>query len=161
MISQLCFNHDGTELAASTDNHVVQLWDLRSIRRQLRAMKLDWDLPAYPPVVDEKQHTPPVSVHVELNAALYAVLGARHSEGKEYDDAIASFRRSLDIEPNRAETCNTLAWIYATGPPKLRDPKQALGLIEKAVLREPTNCMCQGLLLGLGRLLTEGLQFLG
>jgi WD40 repeat protein len=48
-LSRLCFNHDGTELAASTDNHVVQLWDLRAIRRRLRAMDLDWDLPPYPP----------------------------------------------------------------------------------------------------------------
>ena len=44
-LSRLCFNHDGTELAASTDNHVVQLWDLRTIRRQLASMGLDWDLP--------------------------------------------------------------------------------------------------------------------
>ena len=44
-LSRLCFNHDGTELAASTDNHVVQLWDLRTIRRQLASIGLDWDGP--------------------------------------------------------------------------------------------------------------------
>jgi eukaryotic-like serine/threonine-protein kinase len=44
-LSRLCFNDDGTELAASTDNHVVQLWDLRTIRRQLASIGLDWDGP--------------------------------------------------------------------------------------------------------------------
>lgn len=44
-LSRLCFNHDGTELAASTDNHVVQLWDLRAIRRQLASIDLDWNIP--------------------------------------------------------------------------------------------------------------------
>jgi eukaryotic-like serine/threonine-protein kinase len=44
-LSRLCFNHDGTALAASTDNHVVQLWDLRTIRRQLASIGLDWDSP--------------------------------------------------------------------------------------------------------------------
>ena len=43
-LSRLCFNHDGSELAASTGNHVVQLWDLRSIGRQLASMGLDWNL---------------------------------------------------------------------------------------------------------------------
>jgi WD40 repeat protein len=40
ILSQLCFNHDGTQLAASTFNHVIRLWDLRAIRRQLREMNL-------------------------------------------------------------------------------------------------------------------------
>ena len=44
-ISRLCFNHDGTELAASTDDHVVQLWDLHTIRRRLASICLDWDGP--------------------------------------------------------------------------------------------------------------------
>lgn len=28
---------------------LAQLWDLRLIRTQLAAMKLDWNLPSYPP----------------------------------------------------------------------------------------------------------------
>jgi WD40 repeat protein len=57
-VSRLCFNHDGTELAASTDDHVVQLWDLRTIRRRLAGMGLDWDLPPYPSLPQEREIQP-------------------------------------------------------------------------------------------------------
>lgn len=45
----LAFSPDGSQLAAASESHAIQLWDLRSIRRELRTMKLDWDLPPYPP----------------------------------------------------------------------------------------------------------------
>jgi WD40 repeat protein len=51
IVSGLCFSPDGTRLAAATETHVIQLWDLRLIRRQLAAMGLDWKLPPYPPVI--------------------------------------------------------------------------------------------------------------
>jgi WD40 repeat protein len=48
-ITRLQFNADGSQLAAACrDGHVIQLWDLRLIRQQLAAMKLDWDLPPWP-----------------------------------------------------------------------------------------------------------------
>jgi WD40 repeat protein len=43
--SRLCFNPDGTQLAASGHNHAIHIWDLPAIRRQLADMGLDWDLP--------------------------------------------------------------------------------------------------------------------
>jgi WD40 repeat protein len=70
MISRLCFNHDGTELAASTLNHIVQLWDLRAIRRQLRTMKLDWDMTPYAPATETHTIAPPVQVDVRLAGSL-------------------------------------------------------------------------------------------
>jgi WD40 repeat protein len=42
----LCFSPDGSRLAVAAGwrgSHGVRLWDLRLIRRQLRAMGLDWD----------------------------------------------------------------------------------------------------------------------
>jgi WD40 repeat protein len=45
-IIRLRFNPDGSRLAAATENRVIQLWDLRAIRRELSGMDLDWDLPA-------------------------------------------------------------------------------------------------------------------
>jgi WD40 repeat protein len=47
-IQCLCFSPDGSRLAVSTENRVIQLWDLRAIRGTLREIGLDWDLPAYP-----------------------------------------------------------------------------------------------------------------
>jgi WD40 repeat protein len=49
MVSWLGFSPDGSQLAAATENHVIQLWDLRLIRKQLAAMGLDWNTPPYPP----------------------------------------------------------------------------------------------------------------
>lgn len=45
-----CFSPDTSQLVthAGTEG-AFQVWDLRLIRRQLKEMELDWDLPAYPP----------------------------------------------------------------------------------------------------------------
>ncbi|MGH7194439.1 MAG: WD40 repeat domain-containing protein, partial [Candidatus Saccharimonadales bacterium] len=48
IITRLAFSADGGWLAVACESNRVQLWDLRSVRRQLRGMKLDWDLPPYP-----------------------------------------------------------------------------------------------------------------
>jgi WD40 repeat protein len=40
-INSLCFSPDGQHLAVATNNHAVQLWDLRLIRRQLVELNLD------------------------------------------------------------------------------------------------------------------------
>jgi WD40 repeat protein len=42
-LARLCFNHQGNQLAAATDDHTIQLWDLLMIRRQLRELGLDWE----------------------------------------------------------------------------------------------------------------------
>ena len=43
--SSIAVNKDGNLLAVFTlRNHVIQLWDLRSVRKQLAAMNLDWRL---------------------------------------------------------------------------------------------------------------------
>jgi WD40 repeat protein len=40
-LSWLRFSNDGDQLAAAAD-YMVQLWDIRALRRQLATMKLDW-----------------------------------------------------------------------------------------------------------------------
>jgi WD40 repeat protein len=45
-VTALCFSPDGSRLAVARGDigsHVIQLWDLRLVRRQLRAMRLDWN----------------------------------------------------------------------------------------------------------------------
>jgi WD40 repeat protein len=63
--SSLCFSPDGSQLAAATYDHVVQLWDLRAIRRQLADIGLDWDLPPYPPL-PQATEIKPLEVTVDL-----------------------------------------------------------------------------------------------
>lgn len=77
MITELCFNPDGTLLAAACETRRIQVWDLRSIRRQLAAINLDWDAPEYAPNPSTRQSLPrpPITATVDLgeltsNAAL-------------------------------------------------------------------------------------------
>jgi WD40 repeat protein len=44
------FSPDGSHLAVMQQDLQVQIWDLRLIRQDLKAMHLDWDMPPYPPV---------------------------------------------------------------------------------------------------------------
>ena len=48
ILSWLEFSTDGSQLAVVTQAHVIYIWDLREIRRQLSGMNLDWELPPYP-----------------------------------------------------------------------------------------------------------------
>jgi WD40 repeat protein len=57
-IAWLCFSPDGSQLAVASDTHRIQLWDLRLIREQLAAMRLDWDLPPYPPASTSRTRKP-------------------------------------------------------------------------------------------------------
>jgi tetratricopeptide (TPR) repeat protein len=133
------FSPDGSQLAVTTMGHVIQLWDLRSIRRQLKAMNLDWDAPAYAPVRETGNDAALVQVAVCDNALFHAARGEQHLQKKEYAQAIAEFRAALAMEANDTQVCNTLAWIYVAGPVELRDLKQALILIQRAVDQQPKN----------------------
>jgi serine/threonine protein kinase/WD40 repeat protein/Tfp pilus assembly protein PilF len=53
-IVHLAFGPDGSRLAASCDNQLIQVWDLRRIRRELARMGLDWDQPPYPPLAEDR-----------------------------------------------------------------------------------------------------------
>jgi serine/threonine protein kinase/WD40 repeat protein len=46
--TSISFSPDGNQLAVADMNHVVHLWDLRSLRRQLRDLDLDWQPPPLP-----------------------------------------------------------------------------------------------------------------
>jgi WD40 repeat protein len=47
-LSRLCFSKDGCHLLALDTMNNVHVWDLRSLRRALKSMNLDWALPPYP-----------------------------------------------------------------------------------------------------------------
>jgi eukaryotic-like serine/threonine-protein kinase len=47
--SPLCFNADGSQLAAYNDEtRKLMIWDLHRVREELAALKLDWDQPPLP-----------------------------------------------------------------------------------------------------------------
>src|SRR5207245_6316675 len=47
-VFHLCFSPDGSQLAASCDKQVIQVWNLRELRRHLAGIGLDWDAPPFP-----------------------------------------------------------------------------------------------------------------
>ena len=56
---RLAFSPDGTQLLANGEGESLHLWDLRAIRAELAARKLDWKLSAYPPA-DETHDVSPL-----------------------------------------------------------------------------------------------------
>jgi WD40 repeat protein/serine/threonine protein kinase len=62
------FSPDGSRLVAvahiRTDHATLRVWDLRRIRERLRPLRLDWDLPPYPPAAAPGDEQP---VRVELD----------------------------------------------------------------------------------------------
>jgi tetratricopeptide (TPR) repeat protein len=71
------------------------------------------------------------------NAHFLERRGQNHLRLRQYEPGIADLEKSLAIKPGQAEVCNNLAWIYITGPEKLRDPAKALALAERAVKLSP------------------------
>jgi WD40 repeat protein len=67
IISCLAFNPSGTQLAVATQGHVIQLWDLRRLSRELAALGLDWEHPPFP-----SEESKPVPAHLRLAVPLQA-----------------------------------------------------------------------------------------
>jgi WD40 repeat protein len=63
-LTGLGLSADGTRVAASTDDNMLALWDLRRLRQQLTALELDWELPPYPPEEQPGEPVQPVTVNV-------------------------------------------------------------------------------------------------
>jgi serine/threonine protein kinase/WD40 repeat protein len=63
-LRSLCFTPDGERLLAGTVQGGIQLWDLRRIREQLRALRLDWEPPARPSRREPETRDP---IHIEVD----------------------------------------------------------------------------------------------
>jgi serine/threonine protein kinase/WD40 repeat protein/tetratricopeptide (TPR) repeat protein len=137
-LKSLCFTPDGDRLLAGTVHGVIQAWDLRRIRDQLRALGLDWDPPADPPrSADDPK---PVEVEVDCGTLLdrekYSVILAffpfhaeayyqrglayrRFQQGRE---AVRDFSMALALRPGHAEALWQRAQVHGA----LCEPRQAI-----------------------------------
>jgi len=63
--NSMCFSSDGGTLVVARGDAGVSVWDLRTIRRRLKAMDLDWNQPAIPeePITKPLE---PLNVEVDL-----------------------------------------------------------------------------------------------
>jgi hypothetical protein len=77
VIIRLCFSPDGSQLAAVAQNHVIQLWDLAALGRQLRDLGLDCDLATFPTAGPARSDRPRVAVvHDTIEAEYFPVVAA-------------------------------------------------------------------------------------
>ena len=139
----LCFTQDGTQLAALGDETMdLYLFDLRTIRRELQKLDLDWDAPALPPAPEIPAR--PTHWVVEMadflkreEADQLADDAKELARDKRYSDALDALRQAIQIDPTHARAHNDLARALLTGHKELRDAKAALPLARKAVELAP------------------------
>jgi predicted Zn-dependent protease len=121
----------------------VRVWDLRSIREGLMELDLDWNAPPFPKL-SELGRRPPLEVKVDqenidsyLNAA--TVLHKLRVKG-DHAGALAAIQKAQAVAPEDPELNNALAtMLLASGDPKMRDPKRAVALAQKAIKAWPSR----------------------
>jgi tetratricopeptide (TPR) repeat protein len=128
-LTSLCFTPDADRLAAGTAKGVIQVWDLRRIRVQLRALGLDWDGSLEPPsreAADEKPLQAEVDFGTLLDREKYSLILAFfpfHAEacyrrGLAYRRlnqdglALADFSRAIVLDPKHADAYHQRARAY-------------------------------------------------
>jgi tetratricopeptide (TPR) repeat protein len=134
-MAPLQFTPDGTKLIVTcAGSRGLAVWDLRQIRRRLKATGLDWDWPDFQP---ERDNPNPGYQKVEvLIGDLAASSPSREQLARQRIDR---YRRELKANPESAKVCNSLAWLLVTAEADLRDVKAALPLAEKALRLESDN----------------------
>jgi Zn-dependent protease with chaperone function len=66
------------------------------------------------------------------NPDLLQFIGDIHYQNRQYADAETAYQRALAYDPDHVRALNNLAWLYATGPSRLQNPKEALELAQRA-----------------------------
>jgi tetratricopeptide (TPR) repeat protein len=80
--------------------------------------------------------------HLDLCAdcgqALFRLANCRAAEGA-HEEAIQLLERAVQVNPSQPWLCNNLAWLYVTGPERVRNAEKALSLAQRAVAVTPDN----------------------
>jgi serine/threonine protein kinase/WD40 repeat protein/Tfp pilus assembly protein PilF len=158
LATHVLFTPDGTRLITIIQRKGIHIWDLRLLRAGLARRDLDWDAPPYQ---QGTRPARPLRIHLERGdydrlsglqsvknfdravqaaphlAVRWYLRGIFHQDAGRYEAARADLRKAVDLEPKRARFCTDLARLYATGPAKVRDPREAVVLAERAVKLQP------------------------
>jgi tetratricopeptide (TPR) repeat protein len=137
-----CFTSDARYLAViGNPSCALYLFDLATLRMDLRELGLDWDDSPLPPI--SKDPTEPIHVTVDLgDIGRFAQLvdkAARLEQAKKNGEALAALREAIKIDPNDVQANNNLAWLLVAGPKELRDARAALELARKVAEHEPRH----------------------
>ncbi len=132
----IAFSPDGTQLGSRGLDGVLRVWNLRHIRKRLREMDLDWNLPRYPPAAPASKQELKATVDLGalplFEASLYLTdpragelqhlvnhtpdLRRQRSYLKPLSDNAALVRSLLEDAPGDAELQSALAkTTYSTG----------------------------------------------
>jgi tetratricopeptide (TPR) repeat protein/WD40 repeat protein len=132
------FGPDGAQLITLTRGNVkgVHVWDLRRLRRILREMDLDWDLPDYPPEEEQRPLQGAAFLRPELarlpaqGEALWQAADRRHGAQE-----IALYSTALALQPLNPEA------YYRRGLAqfRLRQTKEALTDFDHAATLRPDH----------------------
>jgi tetratricopeptide (TPR) repeat protein len=140
----LCFTPDGRQLAViGGESQALYLFDLATLRKELRELGLDWD--NSPLLPSSEETTEPVHVTVDLGniGRLTELVGkaAQLEQAKKHGEALAALRGAIKTDPNDVVANNNVAWLLVAGPVELRDPGAALALARKVAELEPQSAL--------------------
>ncbi len=90
------FSPDGSRLVVSAyDGAAVHVWDLRTIRRQLAAMGLDWDAPPYSDQDPAAMSVPPIK-HLDIrDFFLNTTRGAALAVEGRWEEAVVAYDQAF------------------------------------------------------------------
>ncbi|HLN33510.1 MAG TPA: protein kinase [Gemmataceae bacterium] len=152
------FSSDGTQLVTNTDEPSIHVWDLPAIRRQLAEMRLDWDLPSYPPAPEERNG---LSLRVSVDLGPFGVDSVRealsaysvmlallpcspeayyqralaHSLLKHWPEALDDSNRSLMLRSDHIQSYYLRSQLLE----QLGQHRQAMTDLNEAIRREPNR----------------------
>ncbi len=148
--AEIVFSPDGTQMIATLlDQPLVRIWDLRSVRRRLAELGLDWSpgaswsstTPAVPHAANFTARPSPL--HVDRGQL---DLWLKIAPIKQREQAVADALALYNSDPGQGEVCawlaetsNTLAWELIAGSLADREPARALPLARRAVALAPEN----------------------
>jgi tetratricopeptide (TPR) repeat protein/serine/threonine protein kinase/WD40 repeat protein len=136
------FTPDGTQLVVAAGYaKAIHIWDLRAIRRQLKALGLDWSWPEFPPAAKSDESDPP-KVHVVAAEPVATWLdwrqrGSAHLQAGKWDEAVADFSRALQLKPDDPSCWNNRASAYM----KLQQYDKVIADLDKAIELDPKNAV--------------------
>jgi len=155
---ELLFTPDGSRLITVHHTKGVHLWDLRLLREELAQRGLDWDAE---PAVSAAPHAESLrvqwvrgdyerlrdlqkSANYDLAVRAAPSLAQRWFLRASYrrlaghhEQALADFRKAVELRPNDPVLSNSLAWALCTGPENIRNPNEAVILAWNATERQP------------------------
>jgi tetratricopeptide (TPR) repeat protein len=136
------FTPEGTQLVvAALYAKAIHIWDLRAIRRQLKALDLDWSWPEFPPAAKSDESRPlradPPKILVMEGLATCLQRASANIQAGKWDEAIADLTKAIDVDPKYARAWNNRGYVYNA----LHQFDKAISDLNKAIELDPKSAL--------------------